>query len=145
MERFTDFRVLLVEDDPQSMNLIRSMLNDLGIYQIHTANNGLKAKKFLEDAETKDHANVMLCDWNMPLVSGIDLLRHIRHDNLDMPFLMITGQADEESVREARSAGVTSYIRKPFTTDDLRKKLRIVQSILALRSTSADTEIASTG
>ena len=134
MDRFTDFRVLLVEDDPQSMNLIRSMLNDLGIYQVDTASNGLKAKNFLEDEETKDVVNVMICDWNMPLISGIDLLRLVRESRPDMPFLMITGQADEESVKEARTAGVTGYIRKPFTVDDLRKKLGIVQSVLSLRS-----------
>jgi len=141
-DRFTDFRVLLVEDDPQSMNLIRSMLNDLGIYQVHTASNGLKAKIFLEDAETKEFANVMLCDWGMPLVSGIDLLRHVRQNRPDMPFLMITGQADEDSVKEARSAGVTGYIRKPFTKDDLRKKLWIVQSVLGLRSSQGPSEEA---
>jgi len=135
-DRFTDFRVLLAEDDPQSINLIRSMLNDLGIYQIYSASNGLKAKIFLEDAETKDLINVMLCDWKMPLVSGIELLRHVRLSKPDMPFLMITGQADAESVKEAQAAGVTGYIRKPFTVEDLRKKLWIVQSILAVRSTS---------
>jgi CheY-like chemotaxis protein len=136
-DKFGDFCVLLVEDDMQSMSLIRSMLNDLGVYQVHTADNGLKAKIFLENQHTKDLINVMLCDWNLPLVSGIDLLRHVRHSNPDMPFLMITGLADERSVKEARAAGVSGYIRKPFSVDDLRKKLRIVQNILAIRSTAA--------
>ena len=137
-DRFTDIRVLLVEDDPHSMNLIKSMLNDLGIYQVHTASNGLKAKRFLEDAGTKNHANVMLCDWKMPALSGIDLLRHVRLSKPKMPFLMITGQAGEASVIEARAAGVTGYIRKPFTVDDLRKKLRIVQNVLTLRASEED-------
>jgi two-component system chemotaxis response regulator CheY len=135
-DRFVDLRVLLIEDDPQSMDLIRSMLGELGIFHVHAANGGVKAKSLLEDVDKRTLINVVICDWNMPVISGIDLLRHIRLNTPDLPFLMITGQADEESVREARAAGVTGYIRKPFTIDDLRKKLRIIQDLLALRKSS---------
>ncbi len=136
-DRFNNFRILLVEDDPQSLNLIRAMLNDLGIYQVQTASNGLQAKILLEDAAANGLANVVLCDWMMPLVSGIDLLRHVRQSMPTIPFLMITGQADEVSVNEARTAGVTGYILKPFTLDDLRKKLWIVKDVLTLGSPTA--------
>ena len=134
-DRFIDLRVLLVEDDPSSMNLIRSMLNDLGIFHVHPVNGGVKAKILLEDTDKRPLINVVLCDWNMPVVSGIDLLRLIRENDSELPFLMVTGQADEMSVREARAAGVTGYLRKPFTVDDLRKKLRVVQDVLSLRKT----------
>lgn len=136
-DRFNNFRILLVEDDPQSLNLIRAMLNDLGIYQVQTASNGLQAKILLEDTAANGLANVVLCDWMMPLVSGIDLLRHVRQSMPTIPFLMITGQADEVSVNEARTAGVTGYILKPFTLDDLRKKLWIVKDVLTLGSPTA--------
>jgi len=133
-DRFVDFRVLLVEDDPQSMNLIRSMLNDLGIFQVFSAENGARAMSLLEEPGKRNTINVILCDWNMPVLSGIDLLRYVRTGNPGIPFLMITGQADEESVKEARAEDVTGFIRKPFTREELRRKLRVIQSVLEIRA-----------
>ena len=130
-------RVLLVEDSMEAMNLIRSMLADLGITQIFTAKDGREALEFLGAVDGDDIVDVVLCDWNMPRMSGIELLRQIRTVDPGTPFLMITGAADGDSVIKAKSAGVTGYIRKPFSTEELKKKMHVLSRIVEHRRNEA--------
>ena len=130
-------RILLVEDSVDAMNLIRSMLADFGITQIFTARDGRAALDFLGAVDDDDLLDVVLCDWNMPRMSGIELLRQIRTVDPATPFLMITGAADGDSVAKAKSAGVTGYIRKPFSAEELQKKLRVIARIVAHRRSAA--------
>ena len=132
-----DLKVLLVEDDYNTTNLIRRMLMDLGVANIFCAENGQKALEVLGSFEKQDLVNVVLCDWRMPQMTGIDVLKQIRARDPDLPFLMITGVADADSVVEAKALDVTAYIKKPFSTGELSKKLRIVQRILRARETRA--------
>ena len=129
-----DMKVLLVEDSFEALNLIRSMLQDFGITQVYTARDGKKALDLLGTFDGEDFVDVVLCDWNMPRMSGMEVLRQIRTCDPDMPFLMITGQVDIESVTEAKSCGVTGYLKKPFSSDQLRKKLDLVSRIVAHRN-----------
>ena len=62
----------------------------------------------------------------MPKMNGVELLRQLRTVDPDVPFLMVTGRSDMESVVEAKSSGVTGYIRKPFSPAELEAKLRIL-------------------
>lgn len=78
--------------------------------------------------------DVVLCDWKMPKMNGIDLLRQIRSADPDMPFVMVTGQADEGSVVAAKNLGVTSYLVKPFSSDQLVKRLRAVSRLMTARA-----------
>ena len=126
-------RVLLVEDNVEALGLIRNMLVDMGMTQIFTAKDGRSALDFLGAFDGEDAIDIVLCDWNMPRMSGLDLLRQIRTCDKDTPFLMITGTADGDSVTKAKSAGVTGYIKKPFSTQELNKKLRIISRIVAHR------------
>jgi len=68
---------------------------------------------------------LVVCDWNMPVMEGIDLLKNVRSDPAlkDMPFLMVTAEAEKEKVIEAIKAGVDNYIVKPFTGEVLKEKL----------------------
>ena len=132
-----DLKVLLVEDDYNTTNLIRRMLMDLGVANIFCAENGQKALEVLGSFEGQDLVNVVLCDWRMPQMTGIDVLKQIRTCDPDLPFLMITGVADVDSVVEAKAFDVTAYIKKPFSAGELSKKLRIVQRILRARETQA--------
>jgi two-component system chemotaxis response regulator CheY len=75
-----------------------------------------------------DMIDVVICDWNMPKLSGIDLLRQMRSVYPDVPFLMITGRSDVESVSMAKASGVTAYIRKPFSSGASEVKLRVIKS-----------------
>lgn len=125
MTRFSDFRVLVVEDQSDVRSMLRKVLSDLGITQIFEASDGREALLFMDDAF--DFVNLVICDWNMPSMSGMDLLRQLRTVNNDMPFLMITGRSDKDSVVAAKGAGVSAYIRKPFSPKQVEAKLRILQ------------------
>jgi two-component system chemotaxis response regulator CheY len=132
----TELKVLLVEDSFDAMNLTKHMLHDIGVTQIFTAKNGVEALTLLDAFDDDDFVDVVLCDWNMPRLTGLGLLKQIRSCDLSMPFLMITGQADLESVTEAKAYGVTGYLKKPFSADELRKKVTAITRMLAHRDAS---------
>jgi len=121
---FNDLKVLLVEDQEEARELMRNMLVELGITQIFEAADGQEALNFIDT--TSDFMDVIVCDWNMPSMSGVEMLRQLRTANKEIPFLMVTGRSDKESVIEAKSSGVSAYIRKPFSGKALEAKLRIV-------------------
>ena len=73
-----------------------------------------------------DMVNLVICDWNMPRMNGVDFLRQIRTIFPDLPFLMVTGRCDKDSVVQAKMAGVTAFIKKPFSPDQLETKLRVL-------------------
>ena len=129
----TDLRILLVEDSFEAMNLARSMLKDLGITQVFTAKDGMEALDLLNACDGEDFVDAIICDWNMPRLTGLDLLKQIRTCDPDLPFLMMTGIADLASVTEAKALGVTGYIKKPFSSDELKKKLGIISRVIAHR------------
>ena len=126
-----DLRVLVVEDSFQTIALIRTMLTDFGITQIYTAKDGKEALDFLGTCD--ELIDVVMCDWNMPRMSGLEVLRQVRTVDPDMPFLMVTGAADPDSVLAAKSNGVTAYIAKPFSANVLKKKLNVVARLLSAR------------
>ena len=127
-------RILLVEDSAQSMNLIKGMLHDLGIRQIFTAKTGVEALNLLGTFDGEEFVDVVLCDRNMPEMSGMELLRQIRSADPDLLFIMITGEADRASVVEAKAFSVNGYIKKPFSSAELQKKLDVVSRIIDHRN-----------
>ncbi len=126
-------RVLLVEDSFQSLNLAKGMLHDLGVTQVFTAKNGVEALNLLGTFDGEDFIDLVLCDWNMPEMSGMELLQQIRTCDPDLLFIMVTGQADRASVAEAKAFGVNGYIKKPYSSDELRKKLQVASRIIERR------------
>lgn len=134
-----ELRVLLVDDNADAVRLIRSMLMDLGINQVFVANDGRQALDFL--GECDDLIDVVLCDWRMPHLTGLDVLRQLRTVDPDCPFIMITGSADADSVSRARESGVTAYIRKPFSAGQLEKKLRVVARLNQLTAERASAAV----
>ena len=121
-------KILVVDDQSEARSMVRGMLSELGITQIFEASDGREAMTFTDAA--MDMIDVVICDWNMPKMTGIDLLRQMRTVMPDMPFLMLTGRGDIDSVAEAKSCGVTAYIRKPFSPANLEIKLRVIKSKL---------------
>lgn len=114
--------VFLVVDDFEVMRKVTStQLRALGAEQIVTANNGLDALQILQ----KQHVDVVLSDWYMPMMSGLELLKSIRSDAklYNMPFLMVTAEAERERVAEAIFSGVSDLLVKPYTTERLRQRL----------------------
>ncbi len=131
VEALRDLKILAVDDSIQARKLLRATLADFGVNQVYMAKDGKEALDFLSECENM--INVIICDWNMPRVTGLEILRQVRTVDPDIPFLMVTGLADHESVRIAKADGVTGYLAKPYTQDDLKKKLNQILRILKVR------------
>ncbi|WP_249209061.1 response regulator [Magnetospirillum sulfuroxidans] len=114
-------RIMLVEDIPAMRLLVRQMLRSLGVNEILEANDGSTALQLLR-AQPVD---VVLSDWNMIPMTGLQLLMAMREDpqTSHIPFVMITGEGSMEHVKRARSAGVNGYLIKPFGLDALTRQL----------------------
>ena len=129
--------VLIVDDNVEICKLIKSTLKDLGARDIVVVTSGEEASRLLGAPDKHGSFNLILCDWNMSGMSGLELLRQVRSSDTRMPFLMITGNADKESVVEAKKHGVTGYITKPFSPAELHKKISVVAQMLAKRREKA--------
>ncbi len=124
MSDLFQLKVLLVEDQCDARSLMRGMLGEMGVTQIFESKDGREALQFLDAAF--DFIDMIICDWNMPGMTGLELLRQLRTVDPDLPFLMITSRSDMESVVAAKSANVTGYIRKPFSPAQLEAKIRVI-------------------
>jgi len=124
-----DLKILIVEDQADTRAMMKEMMTELGITQIFEAKDGRQALEFIDTAF--DFVDMVVCDWNMPSMSGVELLRQIRTVDTSLPFLMVTGRDDMDSVVEAKSSGVTAYIRKPFSAAQLEAKMRIASKRVA--------------
>lgn len=125
-ERFQSMKILIVDDRKDARAMLKNMLLDMGISQVYEAENGREGLGFVDIAP--EMVDVIVCDWNMPEMSGLSFLKQIRTVYPDMPFLMLTGRSDFESVSTAKYSGVSAYIRKPFSPNQLEAKLRIIAS-----------------
>ncbi len=116
--------VLVVDDFATMRRIVKSALSSLGFQNVTEADNGTSALQKLHSTQFK----LIVSDWNMPEMMGIDLLKAVRSDeNLKLiPFLMITAEAQKENIVEAVKAGVSNYLIKPFTADVLRQKLEAI-------------------
>ncbi len=116
-----DLRVLIVEDDPQAAKFLQKVLAKLGVHQAYRSVDGREAQEFLDAAD--DMVDLIICDWEMPRMTGIELLQQVRTVHLDMPFIMVTGNADAESVKLAAKCGVNGYISKPYLPQQIADSL----------------------
>lgn len=121
---FENLRVLIVDDERSVVKILRMMLANIGVTQIFTAKDGLEALSFLGACD--EMVNTIICDWNMPRMSGIKLLEQVRTTDPDMAFVMVTGRATLEAVYDAKSLNVTAFVAKPFSQDEIRRKLELV-------------------
>lgn len=112
-------KVLLVDDSGTMRTIQKRCLNKLGVEDIVEAEDGKQALAAFE-AGTFD---IVLSDWNMPVMDGLSLLKEIRTRNTQIPVIMITTEAERTRVMEAIQAGVSDYLVKPFTPDGLKEKL----------------------
>jgi two-component system chemotaxis response regulator CheY len=116
-----NMRVLVVDDFSTMRRIIKNLLRQLGLNNIVEADDGTTAW----DTLNKDKIDFIISDWNMPQMTGIDLLRKVRASDefADIPFLMVTAEAQQENLIEAVQAKVSNYIVKPFTPDTLKQKI----------------------
>ncbi|MBX7136920.1 MAG: chemotaxis response regulator CheY [Oligoflexia bacterium] len=116
--------ILVVDDFSTMRRIVKTCLKQLGFENITDAEDGAVALSKLQNSEFQ----LIISDWNMPNMMGIDLLKAVRADQKlkSIPFLMITAEAQKENVLEAAKAGVSNYIVKPFTPDQLQSKLTAI-------------------
>ncbi len=114
-------KILIVDDFSTMRRIVRNILKQLGFTNIEEAEDGDVA---LEKLKENDYEFV-ITDWNMPNMTGLDLLKSIRADESlkDMPVLLVTAEAEKENVVQAAQAGVNDYIVKPFTADVMQQKI----------------------
>lgn len=116
-----NMKVLVVDDFAEVRQIVINILQKIGFKNISDADDGTTALKMLH----KEKYGLVLCDWNMPVMSGLELLKTVRADDSlkDLPFVMITAYAEKQSIIDAVQAGVTNYIVKPFTAETVTEKL----------------------
>jgi two-component system, chemotaxis family, chemotaxis protein CheY len=116
-----DMNVLVVDDAATMRRIVRSLLRELGIKNVREAEDGEMA---FEDLK-RQKADLVVSDWAMPKMTGIELLRAIRQDEAlkNTPVLMVTAESKKENIMEAVQAGVNNYIVKPFNSKTLEEKL----------------------
>jgi len=119
-------KLLVVDDNTEAREMLKGMLSSIGITQVFEAKDGREGLKFMDSAG--DFVDMVLCDWNMPSMDGMSLLRQLRSVDTEFPFMMVTGRGDISSVAEAKNAGVSGYILKPYSPVQLETKLRILAS-----------------
>ena len=116
-----NMKILVVDDFSTMRKIVNNLLRELGFTNLDEANDGQTAWPKLKSG----HYDFLVTDWNMPGMSGIDLLKTVRStpETADMPVLLVTAESKREKIIEAGQAGVNGYIIKPFTAMMLKEKI----------------------
>ncbi|MBT00681.1 MAG: chemotaxis protein CheY [Oceanospirillaceae bacterium] len=116
-----DIKILVVDDFSTMRRIIKNLLRDLGFTNVDEADDGKTALPILKQGRI----DFLITDWNMPGMTGIDLIKEVRADpNLaHIPVLMVTAEAKREQIIAAAQAGVNGYVVKPFTAAVLKEKI----------------------
>ncbi len=125
-------KILVVDDFATMRRIVRNLLRQLGFENIEEAEDGNQAFSKLKEIE----CNFIISDWNMPNMTGIELLQNVRSDLelKSLPFLMITAESEKEKVIEAIKSGVNNYIIKPFTAEIIKEKMEKIFERMAGKS-----------
>lgn len=121
MAAASSVKVLIVDDYASMLGVLRKLLGQLGIADVEEASDGSAALQKLRTGTF----GLVISDWNMEPMSGIQLLREMRADPAlnDIPFIMVTAETRVESMAEAKAAGASGFIVKPFDASTLRSKV----------------------
>jgi two-component system chemotaxis response regulator CheY len=122
--RNLDRQVLIVDDYNTMRRIMRNLLGQIGFISVEEAEDGVAGLKKMRER----NIGLVISDWNMSPVSGLEFLKEVRNDALlkETPFIMITAESKTENVVAAKAAGVSNYIVKPFNADTLKKKIEAV-------------------
>jgi two-component system chemotaxis response regulator CheY len=121
MQADPNMKILVVDDMSTMRRIVKNIMKQLGFANVEEAENGQDAL----DKLRVESFGFVISDWNMPVMTGIELLRAIRADDKlkAIPVLMVTAEAQKENLVEAIQAGVSNYIVKPFTAEILQEKM----------------------
>jgi two-component system chemotaxis response regulator CheY len=122
-----DTRILVIDDMPSIRDLVKNQLKGMGFKNIQEASDGEEALRMLIQLNTpNNNIQLVISDWNMPNMKGIDLLKHVRAQAewANLPFVLLTSEAERDQVTEAVLAGASQYIVKPFSAKIFEDKLK---------------------
>jgi len=116
-----NMKILVVDDFSTMRRIVKNLLRDLGFTNTHEADDGTTAWPMLQSGDY----DFLVTDWNMPGMSGIELLQKVRSDERlkTLPVLMVTAEAKRDQIVAAAQAGVNGYVVKPFTAAALKEKI----------------------
>jgi len=116
-----NIKILVVDDMVTMRRIVKNILRQLGFSNIDEAENGQEALQKLRS----DTFGCVVSDWNMPVMTGIDMLRAVKADEKlkAIPVFIVTGRAQQSNLVEAVQAGASNYIVKPFTVETMQEKL----------------------
>ncbi len=122
-----NLKILIVDDFPTMRRIVKTLLKQLGFNNFTEAEDGAKALALLQ---SHNDFQMVVSDWNMPNMTGLELLKSVRADAKlkHLPFLMVTAEAEKENIIEAVKAGVSNYVVKPFTAVTLKEKLQKIDA-----------------
>ncbi len=120
-EKFLNKKILIVDDTTSIRMLTRAILIDAGFKNIAQAKNGIDALKHMETT----NIDLIICDWNMPAMNGLELFKHVHltESLKNTDFIMLTSSDETKKVKEAITSGITSYILKPFKPEVLLQNI----------------------
>jgi two-component system, chemotaxis family, chemotaxis protein CheY len=122
-------RILIVDDMLTMRQLVKGQLKLMGFKFFFDADNGENGLKVLEHQHsTGEPIGLVLSDWNMPVMTGLDFLKAVRAKPhfKDLPFLMVTAEGEQSQVVDAIKSGVSNYLIKPFTPASIKEKVLAV-------------------
>ncbi len=116
-----NMKILIVDDFATMRGIIKNLLRDLGFTNVAEADDGHTALPILRAGSF----DFLITDWNMPIMTGLDLLKAVRGDAklAKLPVLLVTAEAKRDQIVEAAQAGVNGYVVKPFTANTLKEKI----------------------
>jgi two-component system chemotaxis response regulator CheY len=121
-----NMKILVVDDFSTMRRIVKNILRQLNFVNIIEADDGSTALEVLQ----REKIDLVVSDWNMPKMTGLELLKAVRADDAlkHIPFLMVTAEAQQENIIEAVKSGVSNYIVKPFTAETLSQKINQIFS-----------------
>ncbi len=130
-------KFLVVDDFATMRKIIKKVLSELGYTNVEEADDGAKALPMLQAAATAGNPfQFVISDWNMPQMTGIDLLKNCKSDPKlkDVPFMLVTAESEQKNILEAAKAGVSDYVVKPFNAATLKGKLERIYAKTAAKA-----------
>lgn len=129
-----NMKILVVDDFPTMRRIVKTLMRQNGFTDFTEAEDGAQA---LDILRKNPDIEFVVSDWNMPNMTGIELLKAVRSDPKlkHLPFLMVTAEAEKENIIEAVKSGVSNYVVKPFTGQTLGEKLAKIFANLNIKKT----------
>jgi DNA-binding NtrC family response regulator len=122
-----DCNIVVIDDDKITLELVQIILEEVISGEIIVFSDSTRALKYVQ-SESMENISLVICDWLMPEVSGLDILSDLRKYRPKIPFLMLTANATKQLVVDSMRMGATDFVVKPFHTNDLLSKVeRIIR------------------